>query len=53
VTPPPALTAALKKNRKAQAGFGPGGTSAGHQWITEAKTDETRRSCAGHQWMAR
>lgn len=57
VTPPPALTAALKKNRKAQAGFealSPSHKREYIEWITEAKTDETRarRLAQAIEWMA-
>ena len=51
------LAAALKRNKKAQAGFD--GLSPGHKreyidWITEAKSDETRRRRLAQaiEWMA-
>jgi uncharacterized protein YdeI (YjbR/CyaY-like superfamily) len=57
VTVPPVLSAALRKNKKAQAGFA--GLSPSHKreyiaWITEAKTDETRarRLEQAIEWMA-
>jgi len=57
VTPPPALTAALKKNRKAQAGYealSPSHKREYIEWIAEAKTDETRarRLAQAIEWMA-
>jgi uncharacterized protein YdeI (YjbR/CyaY-like superfamily) len=42
---PPALTAALKKNKKAQTvfeGFAPSHRREYIEWISEAKTEETR-----------
>jgi len=54
---PAALSAAFKTNKKAQAGFG--GFSPSHkreyiEWITEAKSDETRarRLAQAIEWMA-
>jgi uncharacterized protein YdeI (YjbR/CyaY-like superfamily) len=57
VTSPPALIAALKKNRKAQAGFealSPSHKREYVEWITDAKTDETRdrRLAQAIEWMA-
>ena len=57
VPPPPALTAALKKNRKSQAGFealSPSHKREYIEWITDAKTDETRarRLAQSIEWMA-
>jgi uncharacterized protein YdeI (YjbR/CyaY-like superfamily) len=54
---PPALAAALGKDKKAYAGFA--GLSPSHkreyiEWITEARTDETRsrRLTQAIEWMA-
>jgi uncharacterized protein YdeI (YjbR/CyaY-like superfamily) len=54
---PADLAAALKKSKKAQAGFD--GLSPSHKreyidWITEAKSDETRarRLAQAIEWMA-
>jgi hypothetical protein len=54
---PSVLSAALQKNKKARAGFA--GLSPSHQreyieWITEAKTDDTRarRLAQALEWMA-
>jgi uncharacterized protein YdeI (YjbR/CyaY-like superfamily) len=54
---PADLTAALKKNKKAQAtfeGFPPGQRREYVDWIVEAKTDETRarRLAQAVEWMA-
>jgi uncharacterized protein YdeI (YjbR/CyaY-like superfamily) len=54
---PAVLTAALAKNRKARAGFdalGPSHQREYVEWITEAKTDETRgrRLAQAVEWMA-
>ena len=53
---PPALTAALKKNKKARAnfdGFPPSHRREYIQWITEAKTEETRdkRVATTVEWL--
>jgi uncharacterized protein YdeI (YjbR/CyaY-like superfamily) len=57
VTVPPVLSAALRKNKKANAGFA--GLSPSHkreyiEWITEAKTEETRarRLAQAIEWLA-
>jgi len=57
VTVPPLLSAALRKNKEAHAGFA--GLSPSHkreyiEWITEAKTEETRarRLEQAVEWMA-
>ena len=54
---PPELTAALKKNKKAQAtfeGFSPSHRREYIEWITEAKTDATRekRLATTVEWLA-
>lgn len=53
---PPGLTAALKKNKKARAvfdGFPPSHRREYIEWITEAKTDETRdkRIATTLEWL--
>ena len=53
---PPALTSALKKNKKAAdvfAGFPPSHRREYIEWITEAKTDETRdrRIATTLEWL--
>jgi uncharacterized protein YdeI (YjbR/CyaY-like superfamily) len=53
---PPALAAALKKNKKAQTsfdGFPPGHRREYIEWISEAKTDETRdkRIATTIEWL--
>jgi len=53
---PPALTAALKKNKKAQTvfeAFPPGHRREYIEWITEAKTEETRdkRIATTLEWL--
>jgi hypothetical protein len=57
IRPPAAFTAALKKNRKAQAtfdAFPPGQRREYLEWITEAKTEATRdkRIATAVEWMA-
>jgi uncharacterized protein YdeI (YjbR/CyaY-like superfamily) len=57
LTVPAALTAALKKNRKAQAGFdamAPSHKREYAEWIADAKADETRarRVAQALEWMA-
>ncbi len=54
---PPALSAALQRNKKAHAGFAglsPSQKREYIEWITEAKTDETRarRLAQAIEWMA-
>jgi hypothetical protein len=57
IRPPAAFTAALARNRKARAtydGFPPGQRREYLEWITEAKTAETRerRMATAIEWMA-
>jgi hypothetical protein len=57
VTVPPVLSAALRKNKKAHAGFAvmsPSHKREYIEWITEAKTEETRarRLAQAIEWMA-
>jgi len=57
VTVPPVLSEALRKHRKARAGFAglsPSQKREYIEWITEAKTEETRarRLAQAIEWMA-
>jgi uncharacterized protein YdeI (YjbR/CyaY-like superfamily) len=57
VTVPPVLSAALRKHKKAHAGFAglsPSQKREYIEWITEAKTEETRarRLAQAIEWMA-
>ena len=54
---PPALTAALKRNKKAQAAFdafSPSHRREYVEWITDAKREETRarRVATAVEWLA-